>query len=138
MGMPLLLGIRYFTAEPQEKRRMRLMADGIGRFSRQEGLGRAGLQGPLRGDRYTWYSVGEPPQALQILLGLWGKGAAGAQYHPYLTLCWLVGRRTAASPPPSHPHCPKESCVQQSLGLCWGAAVSPPCVQGTGQGAGGS
>ncbi|XP_045311505.1 uncharacterized aarF domain-containing protein kinase 5 isoform X3 [Leopardus geoffroyi] len=33
MGVPLLLGIRYFTAEPQEKRRMRLVVDGVGRFS---------------------------------------------------------------------------------------------------------
>ncbi|KAI5214024.1 uncharacterized aarF domain-containing protein kinase 5 isoform X2 [Manis pentadactyla] len=39
MGMPLLLSIRYFTAEPQEKRRMRLMADGIGRFSRSLKIG---------------------------------------------------------------------------------------------------
>uniref|UniRef100_A0A8C9JYY1 AarF domain containing kinase 5 n=1 Tax=Panthera tigris altaica TaxID=74533 RepID=A0A8C9JYY1_PANTA len=33
VGVPLLLGIRYFTAEPQEKRRMRLVVDGVGRFS---------------------------------------------------------------------------------------------------------
>ncbi|VFV31883.1 uncharacterized aarf [Lynx pardinus] len=41
MGVPLLLGIRYFTAEPQEKRRMRLLVDGVGRFSRSL---RVGLQ----------------------------------------------------------------------------------------------
>ncbi|XP_053064574.1 uncharacterized aarF domain-containing protein kinase 5 isoform X3 [Acinonyx jubatus] len=41
MGVPLLLGIRYFTAEPQEKRRMRLVVDGVGRFSRSL---RVGLQ----------------------------------------------------------------------------------------------
>lgn len=34
LGLPLLLGVRYFTAEPQEKRRMRLMVDGVGRFGR--------------------------------------------------------------------------------------------------------
>nr|XP_031546314.1 uncharacterized aarF domain-containing protein kinase 5 isoform X3 [Vicugna pacos] len=33
VGVPLLLGVRYFTAEPQERRRMRLTVDGIGRFS---------------------------------------------------------------------------------------------------------
>ncbi|XP_053752291.1 uncharacterized aarF domain-containing protein kinase 5 isoform X2 [Panthera pardus] len=33
VGVPLLLGIRYLTAEPQEKRRMRLVVDGVGRFS---------------------------------------------------------------------------------------------------------
>ncbi|XP_059972266.1 uncharacterized aarF domain-containing protein kinase 5 isoform X3 [Mesoplodon densirostris] len=33
LGAPLLLGARYFMAEPQERRRMRLVADGIGRFS---------------------------------------------------------------------------------------------------------
>ncbi|XP_049488701.1 uncharacterized aarF domain-containing protein kinase 5 isoform X3 [Panthera uncia] len=41
VGVPLLLGIRYFTAEPQEKRRMRLLVDGVGRFSRSL---RVGLQ----------------------------------------------------------------------------------------------
>ncbi|XP_042828773.1 uncharacterized aarF domain-containing protein kinase 5 isoform X3 [Panthera tigris] len=41
VGVPLLLGIRYFTAEPQEKRRMRLVVDGVGRFSRSL---RVGLQ----------------------------------------------------------------------------------------------
>uniref|UniRef100_A0A8C9ANE6 ADCK5 n=1 Tax=Prolemur simus TaxID=1328070 RepID=A0A8C9ANE6_PROSS len=35
VGVPLLLGVRYFTAEAQEKRRMRLMVDSIGRFGRQ-------------------------------------------------------------------------------------------------------
>lgn len=34
VGVPLLLGVRYFMAEPQEKRRMRLVVDGVGRFSR--------------------------------------------------------------------------------------------------------
>ncbi|XP_015445743.1 uncharacterized aarF domain-containing protein kinase 5 isoform X5 [Pteropus alecto] len=34
VGVPLLLGVRYFTAEQQDRRKMRLMADGIGRFSR--------------------------------------------------------------------------------------------------------
>lgn len=34
LGLPLLLGVRYVTAEPQEKRRMRLMVDGVGRFGR--------------------------------------------------------------------------------------------------------
>ncbi|XP_046497873.1 uncharacterized aarF domain-containing protein kinase 5 isoform X1 [Equus quagga] len=33
VGVPLLLGVRYFMAEPQEKRRMRLVVDGVGRFS---------------------------------------------------------------------------------------------------------
>ncbi|XP_042779902.1 uncharacterized aarF domain-containing protein kinase 5 isoform X3 [Panthera leo] len=41
VGVPLLLGIRYLTAEPQEKRRMRLVVDGVGRFSRSL---RVGLQ----------------------------------------------------------------------------------------------
>ncbi|XP_036904779.1 uncharacterized aarF domain-containing protein kinase 5 isoform X2 [Sturnira hondurensis] len=39
LGLPLLLGVRYFTAEPQEKRRMRLMVDGIGRFGRSVRIG---------------------------------------------------------------------------------------------------
>lgn len=34
VGLPLLLGVRYLTAEPQERRRMRLMVDGVMRFSR--------------------------------------------------------------------------------------------------------
>lgn len=34
VGVPLLLGARYLTAEPPEKRRMRLVADGVGRFCR--------------------------------------------------------------------------------------------------------
>ncbi|XP_066873825.1 uncharacterized aarF domain-containing protein kinase 5 isoform X17 [Kogia breviceps] len=33
LGAPLLLGTRYLMAEPQERRRMRLVVDGIGRFS---------------------------------------------------------------------------------------------------------
>nr|XP_033699128.1 uncharacterized aarF domain-containing protein kinase 5 isoform X5 [Tursiops truncatus] len=41
LGVPLLLGARYLMAEPQERRRMRLMVDGIGRFSRSL---RVGLQ----------------------------------------------------------------------------------------------
>ncbi|KAM7075484.1 putative aarF domain-containing protein kinase 5 isoform 2-T2 [Molossus nigricans] len=41
VGLPLLLGIRYVVAEPQEKRRMRLMVDGVGRFGRSL---RVGLQ----------------------------------------------------------------------------------------------
>ncbi|XP_048658306.1 uncharacterized aarF domain-containing protein kinase 5 isoform X4 [Marmota marmota marmota] len=32
LGVPLLLGIRYFTAEAREKRKMRLVVDGFGRF----------------------------------------------------------------------------------------------------------
>ncbi|XP_034524687.1 uncharacterized aarF domain-containing protein kinase 5 isoform X5 [Ailuropoda melanoleuca] len=39
LGVPLLLGARYFTAEPQEKRRMRLVVDGVGRFSRSLRIG---------------------------------------------------------------------------------------------------
>lgn len=34
VGLPLLLGVRYLTAEPQERRRMRLMVDGVTRFVR--------------------------------------------------------------------------------------------------------
>uniref|UniRef100_F1N2C7 AarF domain containing kinase 5 n=3 Tax=Bovinae TaxID=27592 RepID=F1N2C7_BOVIN len=34
LGAPLLLGVRYLTAGAQERRRMRLVVDGIGRFSR--------------------------------------------------------------------------------------------------------
>ncbi|KAB0396464.1 hypothetical protein E2I00_012108, partial [Balaenoptera physalus] len=41
LGVPLLFGARYLTAEPQERRRMRLMVDGVGRFSRSL---RVGLQ----------------------------------------------------------------------------------------------
>ncbi|XP_045417150.1 uncharacterized aarF domain-containing protein kinase 5 isoform X6 [Lemur catta] len=39
VGVPLLLGVRYFTAEAQEKRRMRLMVDSIGRFGRSLRIG---------------------------------------------------------------------------------------------------
>ncbi|XP_036089098.1 uncharacterized aarF domain-containing protein kinase 5 isoform X3 [Rousettus aegyptiacus] len=39
VGVPLLLGVHYFAAEPQDRRRMRLMADGIGRFSRSLHVG---------------------------------------------------------------------------------------------------
>ncbi|XP_077703823.1 putative aarF domain-containing protein kinase 5 isoform X1 [Canis aureus] len=39
MGVPLLLGARYLTAEPQEKRKMRLVVDGVGRFSRSLRIG---------------------------------------------------------------------------------------------------
>ncbi|XP_035961733.1 putative aarF domain-containing protein kinase 5 isoform X2 [Halichoerus grypus] len=39
LGVPLLLGARYLTAEPQEKRRMRLVVDGVGRFSRSLRIG---------------------------------------------------------------------------------------------------
>uniref|UniRef100_A0A452V1G3 ADCK5 n=1 Tax=Ursus maritimus TaxID=29073 RepID=A0A452V1G3_URSMA len=39
LGVPLLLGARYFTAEPQEKRRMRLVVDGVGRFGRSLRIG---------------------------------------------------------------------------------------------------
>ncbi|XP_059021414.1 uncharacterized aarF domain-containing protein kinase 5 isoform X2 [Mustela lutreola] len=39
LGVPLLLGARYLTAEPQEKRRMRLVADGVGRFGRSLRIG---------------------------------------------------------------------------------------------------
>ncbi|XP_036686097.1 uncharacterized aarF domain-containing protein kinase 5 isoform X1 [Balaenoptera musculus] len=41
LGVPLLFGARYLTAEPQERRRMRLVVDGVGRFSRSL---RVGLQ----------------------------------------------------------------------------------------------
>ncbi|NP_001421985.1 uncharacterized aarF domain-containing protein kinase 5 isoform X3 [Bos indicus] len=41
LGAPLLLGVRYLTAGAQERRRMRLVVDGIGRFSRSL---RVGLQ----------------------------------------------------------------------------------------------
>lgn len=34
VGVPLLLGARYFMAEAQEKRKLRLAVDGIGRFGR--------------------------------------------------------------------------------------------------------
>lgn len=34
LGAPLLLGARYLTAGAQERRRMRLVVDGVGRFSR--------------------------------------------------------------------------------------------------------
>ncbi|XP_005395939.1 PREDICTED: uncharacterized aarF domain-containing protein kinase 5 isoform X2 [Chinchilla lanigera] len=39
VGMPLLLGVRYAMAEAQEKRRIRLMVDGIGRFGRSLKIG---------------------------------------------------------------------------------------------------
>ncbi|XP_016040659.2 uncharacterized aarF domain-containing protein kinase 5 isoform X2 [Erinaceus europaeus] len=39
LGVPLFLGVRYVTAEPQEKRQMRLMVDGIGRFVRSLKVG---------------------------------------------------------------------------------------------------
>ncbi|XP_047410364.1 uncharacterized aarF domain-containing protein kinase 5 isoform X4 [Sciurus carolinensis] len=39
LGVPLLLGIRYFTAEAREKRKMRLVVDGFGRFGRSLGTG---------------------------------------------------------------------------------------------------
>ncbi|XP_003802366.1 uncharacterized aarF domain-containing protein kinase 5 isoform X1 [Otolemur garnettii] len=39
LGLPLFLGIRYFSAEAREKRRMRLVVDGIGRFSRSLRIG---------------------------------------------------------------------------------------------------
>ncbi|KAI5756980.1 ADCK5 [Gulo gulo luscus] len=39
LGVPLLLGARYLTAEPQEKRRMRLVVDGVGRFGRSLRIG---------------------------------------------------------------------------------------------------
>nr|KAF6270634.1 aarF domain containing kinase 5 [Myotis myotis] len=41
VGLPLLLGVRYLTAEPQERRKMRLMVDGVMRFGRSL---RVGLQ----------------------------------------------------------------------------------------------
>ncbi|KAM9689607.1 putative aarF domain-containing protein kinase 5 isoform 1-T1 [Dama dama] len=41
LGAPLLLGARYLTAGAQERRRMRLVVDGVGRFSRSL---RVGLQ----------------------------------------------------------------------------------------------
>ncbi|XP_017914228.1 PREDICTED: uncharacterized aarF domain-containing protein kinase 5 isoform X2 [Capra hircus] len=41
LGAPLLLGVRYLTAGAQERRRMRLVVDGVGRFSRSL---RVGLQ----------------------------------------------------------------------------------------------
>ncbi|XP_040149409.1 putative aarF domain-containing protein kinase 5 isoform X2 [Ictidomys tridecemlineatus] len=39
LGVPLLLGIHYFTAEAREKRKMRLVVDGFGRFGRSLGIG---------------------------------------------------------------------------------------------------
>ncbi|XP_008832641.1 uncharacterized aarF domain-containing protein kinase 5 isoform X1 [Nannospalax galili] len=39
VGVPLLLGARYFTAEAQEKRKLRLAIDGIGRFGRSLKIG---------------------------------------------------------------------------------------------------
>ncbi|XP_004638930.1 uncharacterized aarF domain-containing protein kinase 5 isoform X1 [Octodon degus] len=39
VGLPLLLGVRYVMAEAQEKRRMRLIVDGIGRFGRSLRIG---------------------------------------------------------------------------------------------------
>ncbi|XP_047580962.1 uncharacterized aarF domain-containing protein kinase 5 isoform X3 [Lutra lutra] len=39
LGVPLLLGAHYLTAEPQEKRRMRLVVDGVGRFGRSLRIG---------------------------------------------------------------------------------------------------
>ncbi|XP_037658573.1 uncharacterized aarF domain-containing protein kinase 5 isoform X2 [Choloepus didactylus] len=50
VGVPLLLGARYLTAEAQEKRRMRLLVDGVGRFGRSL---RIGLQISLD---YWWCS----------------------------------------------------------------------------------
>ncbi|XP_054981838.1 uncharacterized aarF domain-containing protein kinase 5 isoform X2 [Sorex araneus] len=41
LGVPLLLGARYTMAEPQEKRRLWLVVEGVGRFSRSL---RVGLQ----------------------------------------------------------------------------------------------
>ncbi|XP_037353630.1 LOW QUALITY PROTEIN: uncharacterized aarF domain-containing protein kinase 5 [Talpa occidentalis] len=41
VGLPLLLGVHYVSAAPQERRRMRLVLDGLGRFSRSL---RVGLQ----------------------------------------------------------------------------------------------
>lgn len=39
VGVPLLLGGRYFLAEAQEKRKLRLVVDGIGRFGRSLKVG---------------------------------------------------------------------------------------------------
>ncbi|KAK7801228.1 hypothetical protein U0070_015405, partial [Myodes glareolus] len=39
VGVPLLLGARYFVAEAQEKRKLRLVVDGIGRFGRSLKVG---------------------------------------------------------------------------------------------------
>ncbi|XP_059102899.1 uncharacterized aarF domain-containing protein kinase 5 isoform X2 [Peromyscus eremicus] len=39
VGVPLLLGARYFMAEAQEKRKIRLAVDGIGRFGRSVKVG---------------------------------------------------------------------------------------------------
>uniref|UniRef100_A0A2K5LTJ1 AarF domain containing kinase 5 n=4 Tax=Cercopithecinae TaxID=9528 RepID=A0A2K5LTJ1_CERAT len=39
VGAPLLLGARYVTAEAREKRRMRLVVDGMGRFGRSLKVG---------------------------------------------------------------------------------------------------
>ncbi|XP_008068174.1 uncharacterized aarF domain-containing protein kinase 5 [Carlito syrichta] len=39
VGVPLLLGVRYFTAEAREKRRIHLVVDGIGRFGRSLMIG---------------------------------------------------------------------------------------------------
>ncbi|XP_005354175.1 uncharacterized aarF domain-containing protein kinase 5 isoform X2 [Microtus ochrogaster] len=39
VGVPLLLGARYFMAEAQEKRKLRLAVDGLGRFGRSLKVG---------------------------------------------------------------------------------------------------
>nr|XP_020026578.1 uncharacterized aarF domain-containing protein kinase 5 isoform X1 [Castor canadensis] len=39
VGVPLLLGVRYFTAEAQEKKKLRLAVDGLGRFGRSLRIG---------------------------------------------------------------------------------------------------
>ncbi|XP_048214437.1 uncharacterized aarF domain-containing protein kinase 5 isoform X2 [Perognathus longimembris pacificus] len=39
VGVPLLFGVYYFTAEAREKRRLRLAVDGIGRFGRSLWIG---------------------------------------------------------------------------------------------------
>lgn len=49
--VPLLLGSYYLIAEPRERRRMRLVLDGIGRFGRWAACGLMGVgqEGVLRG-----------------------------------------------------------------------------------------
>ncbi|KAM5280685.1 putative aarF domain-containing protein kinase 5 [Ctenodactylus gundi] len=39
VGLPLLLGVRYATAEAREKRKLRLLVDGVGRFGRSLRIG---------------------------------------------------------------------------------------------------
>uniref|UniRef100_E9PLF3 AarF domain containing kinase 5 n=1 Tax=Homo sapiens TaxID=9606 RepID=E9PLF3_HUMAN len=57
VGAPLLLGARYVMAEAREKRRMRLVVDGMGRF------GRPCLPRPWRPTLLVSSSLPSGPQA---------------------------------------------------------------------------